>query len=250
MEVVYQRVAGLDVHKKTVVACARVQSDSDPHRKSIRTFGTMTGDLRNLAAWLAAQGVTHVAMESTGVYWKPVFNVLEERFALMLCNAQHVKQVPGRKTDAKDCEWLAHLLQCGLLRGSFIPPLWQRELRDLTRTRRKLTQERSSVANRIQKILEDANVKLSAVASDALGKSGRAILHAIVNGVKDPEELADLAIGRLRGKIPALRQALDGFVTPHHRFLLGLQLQRYGELTAHLEVLDERIFSRQAATHR
>ena len=149
MEVVYQRVAGLDVHKKTVVACVRVlSSGSDPPLSTVRTFGTMTDDLRMLADWLAAQSVTHVAMESTGVYWKPVFNLLEERFTLLLCNAHHVKQVPGRKTDVKDCEWLAQLLQFGLLRGSFIPPLWQRELRDLTRTRRRLTQDRSSVARR------------------------------------------------------------------------------------------------------
>lgn len=208
---------------------------------SVRTFGTMTDDLRMLADWLSAQEVTHVAMESTGVYWKPVFNLLEERFSLLLANAHHVKQVPGRKTDVKDCEWLAQLLQFGLLRGSFIPPLWQREMRDLTRTRRKIVQERSSVSNRIQKILEDANVKLSSVASDTLGKSGQAILRAILDGETDPEALADLAVGKLRAKIPHLRRALEGLVTDHHRFLLSLQLQRYSELTSHVEALDERL---------
>lgn len=241
MEVIYRRVAGLDVHKKTVVACVRTGSDSEPTRSEVRSFGTMTDNLRMLADWLGAQGVTHVAMESTGVYWKPIFNLLEERFTLLLCNAQHVKQVPGRKTDVKDCEWLAHLLQCGLLRGSFIPPLWQREMRDLTRTRKKIVQERSSVSNRIQKILEDANVKLSSVASDTLGKSGQAILQAIIRGATDPEALAELAIGKLRGKIPDLKRALDGYVTPHHRFLLSLQLQRYGELTSHMEAIDNRL---------
>lgn len=241
MEVVHRRVAGLDVHKKTVVACVRILSDAGAPQTSVRTFGTMTGDLRMLADWLSAQEVSHVVMESTGVYWKPVFNLLEERFTLLLANAHHVKQVPGRKTDAKDCEWLAQLLQFGLVRGSFIPPLWQREMRDLTRTRRKIVQERSSVSNRIQKILEDANVKLSSVASDTLGKSGQAILHAILDRETDPEALADLAVGKLRAKIPHLRRALEGLVTDHHRFLLGLQLQRYAELTSHVEALDDRL---------
>jgi hypothetical protein len=180
----------------------------------------MTADLRSLANWLIEQGVTHVAMESTGVYWKPVWNILEGQFTLVLANAQHVKNVPGRKTDTKDSEWLAELLQHGLLAGSFVPPRLIRDLRDLTRTRAVLTQESSRIASRIQKVLEDANIKLASVASDTLGKSGQAMLVALIAGEDNPEQLANLALGSLRGKIPQLRRALEGLTREHHRFLL------------------------------
>lgn len=241
MDVVNRTVAGLDVHKRSVAACVRVMSPSGQVRANTRTFQTMTEDLRMLRDWLKAQGVTHVAMESTGVYWKPIFNLLEGHFDLILCNARHVKQVPGRKTDVKDCEWLAKLLQFGLLQGSFVPNRRERDLRELTRTRRTLLQERSRVANRIQAILEDANIKLASVATDSLGASGRAMLRALVQGESDPAELANLAKRQLRGKIPQLTRALEGFVTSHHRFLLRIQLNRYEELTGHVDAIDERI---------
>jgi len=203
MDAIYERCCGLDIHKRTVVACVIVPGSGRQVRKDIRTFGTMTDDLLALADWLAAEGVTHVAMESTGVFWKPLFNLLEDRFQLLLVNARDIKQVPGRKTDVKDCEWIAQLLQCGLLRSSFVPPPPQRELRELTRQRRQLVQAKASVANRIQKILEDANIKLASVASDVLGKSGRAMLQAIIAGQDDPAVLAELARGHLRVKIPS-----------------------------------------------
>jgi transposase len=191
-------------------------------RKEKRRFGTFTADLLALADWLRANGVTHVAMEATGVYWKPVWNILEGQFAeVLLVNAQHIKAVPGRKTDQKDCEWIAELLQHGLLRGSFVPPQPTRELRDLTRYRVSLAHECNRVANRIQKVLEDANIKLASVATDALGASGRAMLKAMLAGQNDPDALAELAKGLLRNKIPALRQALAGRLTEHHRFMLG-----------------------------
>lgn len=241
MEVIHRRVAGLDVHKKSISACIRMLDEAGHVEKTTRTFETMTDSIRMLSEWLSAQQVTHVAMESTGVYWKPIFNLLEGDFEILLCNARHVKQVPGRKTDVKDCEWLAQLLQFGLLTGSFVPARHQRELRDLTRSRVKILQERARVANRIQKILEDANVKLSSVASDALGKSGMAMIQAIVNGETDPNVVANLAKRQLRGKIPQLRRALEGRVTPHHRFMLGLELRRYQEQTVHVDALDSRI---------
>lgn len=241
VDVINRRVAGLDVHKRDVKACVRIMDAAGNVDSTTRTFGTMTDDLRNLRDWLKAQRVDQVAMESTGVYWKPVCNLLEDDFSLLLCNARHVKQVPGRKTDVKDCEWLAKLHQHGLLRGSFIPSRKLRELRDLTRTRRKILQERSRVANRIQAILEDANIKLSSVATDSLGASGRAMIRAIVDGETDPDKIADLAKRQLRGKIPQLKRALEGFVRSHHRFLLGLQLTRYEELSGHVDQIDERV---------
>jgi transposase len=200
----------------------------------------MTAQLLELADWLQGQGVTHVAMESTGVYWKPIWNLLEDQFQILVVNAQHVKHVPGRKTDVKDSEWLAQLLQCGLLQGSFVPDTPQRQLRDLTRQRRQLTHTKASVANRIQKILEDANIKLGSVASDVLGVSGRDMLRALVAGEDDPVKLAELARGVLRGKIPALRLALRGRVTAHHRFLLQLLLDEL----VHLEELIARLTTR------
>jgi transposase len=202
--------------------------------KEVRSFGTMTHDLLVLGDWLRDQGVTHVAMEATGVYWKPLFNLLEERFTLVLANAQHIKQVPGRKTDVRDCEWIADLLRHGLLRASYVPDRPQRELRELTRYRTTLVRERAREVNRIQKTLEGANVKLGDVASDVLGTSGRAMLDAMVNGTTDATALADLARGRLRDKLDRLEQALSGRMGDHQRFLLAEQLR-------HLDSLDQRI---------
>jgi len=240
MDILYACCAGLDVHKETVVATVRRRLDNGKVRQQTRTYGTLTDQLLEFADWLEAEGVTHLAMESTGVYWKPIWNLLEERFEILLVNAQHVKHVPGRKTDVKDSEWIAQLLQCGLLRGSFVPPPPQRALRELTRQRRQLVHSKAAVANRIQKVLEDANIKLGSVATDVLGVSGRDMLRALVAGEDDPVKLAELARRKLRAKIPALRLALRGRVTDHHRFLLGLLLD---ELT-HLEGLIERLTAR------
>jgi transposase len=230
MDLLHASCAGLDVHKDTVVACVRRLDTKGKVQQQTRTFGTMTSQLLELADWLAEQAVTHVAMESTGVYWKPIWNLLEDQFEILLVNARHIKQVPGRKTDVKDAEWIAQLLQHGLLRGSFVPSTPQRELRELTRQRRQLIQARAAVANRVQKVLEDANIKLGSVASDVLGVSGRAMLEAVIAGQEDPGVLADLARRRLRSKIPELRLALKGRVTDHHRFLLRLLLD---DLTQH-----------------
>jgi transposase len=201
----------------------------------------MTRDLLELADWLAAEGVTHVAMEATGVYWKPIYNLLEERFTLLLVNARHVKHVPGRKTDVQDCQWLAQLLQAGLLRGSFIPTRPQREFRELTRHRSQLVAEKTRVANRLQQVLEDANIKLGTVATDILGASGRDMLRAMIAGEQDPEKLADLARRQLRNKIPELRRALEGKVTDHHRFLMGQLLAQLDHLEGQIEALSRRI---------
>lgn len=244
METLYQRCCGLDVHKRTVVACVVTPGPDGQPIKVIRTFGTMTSALVALAAWLAQHGVTHVALESTGVYWKPVYAVLEGQFTLLLVNAQHVKQVPGRKTDAKDCEWLADLLRHGLLRPSFVPERAQQELRDLTRTRTKLVDERSAAVNRLQKVLEDANIKLGDVATNVMGVSGRAMLEALVAGTTDPEYLADLARGRLRKKQAQLEQALDGRVNAHHRVLLALHLGHVDSVEVSIERLNQEIAER------
>ena len=234
MDVLHACCAGLDVHKKTVVACVRRVDPAGKVTKTTETFATMTADLLDLSDWLAARGVQAVAMESTGSYWKPVFNILESRFEVILVNAHHIKQVPGRKTDVRDSEWIAQLLQHGLLRPSFIPPRPTRELRDLTRQRTQLIHERTAVINRIQKVLEDANVKLGSVASNVLGVSGRLMIEAIIRGEYDSVKLADLARRRLRKKIPQLRRALHGGVTEHHRFLLRTQMN-------HLEHLERLI---------
>jgi transposase len=236
MDVLHPRCAGLDVHKRTVVATVRRVEPAGEVEQKTKTFATMTRDLLALADWMAAQGVTVVALESTGTYWKPVFNLLEGRFQVILVNAHHIKQVPGRKTDVKDSQWIAQLLQHGLLRPSFIPPRPTRELRDLTRQRTRLIAEKSAVANRIQKVLEDANIKLGSVASNVLGKSGRDMIEAIIRGEDDPVKLAELARRRLRGKIPQLQHALRGSVTEHHRFLLRAHMDHL----AHLERLIER----------
>lgn len=241
MEVLYGRCCGLDVHKSSVTACVRIQETGRKPCKTVRRFGAMTADLRALANWLTEQQVTHVVMESTGVYWKPVWNILEGRFTLILANAQHVKNVPGRKTDTKDSEWLAELLQHGLLAGSFVPPRLIRDLRDLTRTRASLAQESSRIANRIQKVLEDANIKLASVASDALGKSGQAMLAALISGKEDAEQLADLARGTLRAKIPQLQRALEGLIRDHHRFLLERLLVQWRFVESETELIDERL---------
>src|SRR3954465_1535718 len=215
MDVIYSRCCCLDVHKREVVACMVITGSDGMPSKTIRAFGTMTPDILALADWLATQEVTHVAMESTGVYWKPIWNLLEDRFILLLVNARHVTAVPGRKTDVRDCEWLAELLRHGLLTGSFVPDRPQRELRELTRYRTSLVRERTAGANRLQKTLEGANVKLASVATDILGTSGREILAALVAGETDSAQLAQLAHGRLREKLPQLAQALVGRVGPH-----------------------------------
>lgn len=235
MQVMYERCAGLDVHKKTVVACVMVTGPSGQVQKQVRTFATMTQSLLGLADWLTSQQVTHVAMESTGVYWRPVFNILEAAFEVVLVNAQHIKAVPGRKTDVKDSEWLADLLRHGLLRASFIPPQPIRDLRDLVRYRTSLIQERTREINRVQKVLETANIKLSSVVSKVMGASGRAMLQAMLTGEHSPEVLAELAKGTLHKKIPQLRQALQGRVDAHHQILLT-------HLLAHISFLDQTIF--------
>jgi transposase len=241
MEVVHDRCCGLDVHKRFVAACLITPGPDGAVQKSHRTFGTMTEDLLALADWLGAAGCTHVAMESTGVYWKPVYNVLEDQCTVLVVNAQHLKQVPGRKTDVRDAEWIADLLRHGLVRGSFVPPRGQRELRDLTRTRTTLVREGARIANRIQKVLEDANIKLGDVASDVLGASGRAMLQAMVAGERDPVRLAGLAQGRLREKHDALVAALRGRLTAHHAFLLRVQLDHLAAVEATCQAVTDRI---------
>lgn len=241
MRVVHERCAGLDVHKKTVVACRMVPDDDGGWEIKIRTFSTMTADLFELADWLREVGVTHVAMESTGVYWKPVFNVLEGEFEVLLVNAKHIKFVPGRKTDVKDAQWIAELLQHGLLKASFIPKQEQRDLRELVRYRTHLINERSREVNRVHKVLEDANIKLSSVASDIMGVSVREMLAAIIAGKDDPEALAQLAKGRMRNKIADLERALTGTIKANHRLLLTLHLEHIDDLNAKLERLEAEI---------
>lgn len=231
MEIVNLRVAGLDVHQASGVATVRVPGDAG--RQTItETFATMTPDLWALREWLQAQGVTHVALESTGVYWKPVYYMLEDAFTLLLINMLELRHVPGRKSDVKDSEWLAQLLECGLLRPSFVPPPAIRELRDLTRYRVQQVRDRAQEVNRLCKVLEDAGVKLTTVASDVMGASGRAMLQALVQGTTDPVVLADLARGKLRQKLPVLRRALQGRFRGHHAFLIE-------QILAKIDFLDE-----------
>jgi transposase len=239
MDVVFERCAGLDVHKESVFACVRIAGAKG--NGVVRNFRTMTEDLEQLRDWLVAEQVTHVAMESTGVYWRPIWNVLEDHFELLLCNAKQVKQVPGRKTDVRDCEWLAKLLQHGLLSPSFVPERELRDLRDLTRYRVKLVGQQTAEANRVQALLEDANIKLGDVASDVLGASGRAMLKAMVAGETDPAKLANLAKKSLRTKIPQLKKALAGKLTDHHRFLLAMHLEAVHTVEAGIAKLDGRI---------
>lgn len=244
MDVVYERCCGIDVHKRGLVACVVTPGPDGQPRKVRRSFGTLTDELLTLGDWLTAEGVTHVALESTGVYWKPLWNLLEDRFTLLLVNAQHVKAVPGRKTDVKDCEWLADLLRHGLLKPSFVPPRPQRELRELTRYRTSLVRERAAEANRIQKTLEGANLKLGDVASDVLGVSGRHILEALIAGTDDPALLADLAQGKLRDKRAVLERALTGRIGAHQRFLLGEQLAHLHSLEGSIERVSAEIEER------
>jgi transposase len=234
MEILHTHCAGLDVHKKTVVACAITPKAKHGWQRETKTFGTMTADLLALSDWLQAHAITHVAMESTGEFWRPVFNILEGTFEVLVVNAQHIKAVPGRKTDVKDAEWIAELLQHGLLRGSFIPPESQRDLRDLTRHRSNFVRERATLINRVHKTLEGANIKLASVASDVMGVSGRAILEALLEGQSDPARMAELAQGKLRAKREQLAKALEGRVKPHHRFVLT-------ELLCQIDSLEETI---------
>ena len=243
MDVLVERCAGIDIGKDELVACVRTPgSDGQGRRKRTRTFSSFTGDVEALADWFAEEGVTEVVMEATGSYWKPVWYVLEERpFGLKLVNAHHVKILPGRKSDVLDAEWLAELLEHGLLRGSFVPPPAIRELRDLTRYRKRLIQTHTAECQRIQKTLEDAGIKLDSVASNVLGVSGRAMLAALVAGERDPEVLAELAKGVLRRKIPDLRRALRGRFSDHHALLIGLCLDHTTHLEATIDRLDERV---------
>ena len=241
MHVVYSSCCGLDVHKRSITACLLLSGSGGKGHHEIRRFGTMTRDLLELADWLQCHHVTHVAMESTGVYWKPVWNILEGQFEVVLVNAQHIKAVPGRKTDIKDCQWIAELLQHGLLRGSFVPPTPIRQLRDLTRMRTSLRQDHTAIANRMQKILEDANIKLAAVASDWLGVSGRAILSQLLAGEEDAEKLAELSRGRLRSKLPAMQLALEGRMTEHHRWMLRVLHEQLLFLEVQIAKLEAKI---------
>jgi len=246
METIYRRCAGLDVHKETVEVNVRLLDERGHLQSEVRQFATFTRDLLEMSDWLGGQGVTHVAMESTGVYWKPIFNVLEERFEVLLVNARHVKNVPGRKTDVRDCQWLAQLLQHGLLRGSFIPNREIRELRDLTRHRTQLVAEKVRVGNRIEKVLEDANIKLGSVASEVLGKSGRAMIKDIIRGEKNVEKLADHARKRLKNKKSDLRLALHGYIREHHRFMLKLLWDQLMEVEKLIERIEKRIDEQMA----
>jgi transposase len=242
MELVVQRCAGVDVGKDEVVACVRTPGEGGERRKETSTFATFTSQLEAMADWFTATGVTKVVMEATGSYWKPVWYVLEDRgFDLLLVNARHVKVLPGRKSDVADAEWLAELLEHGLLRSSFVPPPAIRELRDLTRYRKRLIQAHTSECQRIQKTLEDAGIKLGSVASDVLGVSGRAMLRALIGGERDPETLARLSKGKLRAKIPALQQALRGRFRDHHALLIGMSLDHAEYLEGRIAALDAQV---------
>lgn len=251
MQVVYARCAGLDVHQKTVVACVLVSGPEGTMQETVRTFSTMTADLARLSAWLGEQQVMCVALESTGVYWVPVFNLLEEAgHPVVLVNPQHMKAVPGHKTDIADSRWLADLLRHGLLKASFIPPAAIRELRELLRYRTTLVGERSQELNRLQKVLESANIKLAVVASDILGVSGRQMLEALAAGEEDPAVLAEFAKRRMRAKLDQLRQALEGRVKPHHRILIRALLTHMSFLQASIEDLEEEVGRRLAPFQR
>src|SRR6201982_2161690 len=241
MQTMVERGCGLDVHQATVVACLLIVLKNGKVQKQIRTFGTTTRELVSLREWLLSEGSTHVAMESTGVYWKPIYAILEGAFEIVVANAQHVKKVPGRKTDVKDAEWIADLLCHGLLRSSFVPPKPIRELRDLTRYLRKLVESRTAERNRLLKLLETANIKLASVATDVFGVSGLLMLHALVEGKATAQEMAGLAKKQLRKKIPELELALEGKVEEHHRFLLRVQLRRLQAAEEDLGILEQRI---------
>ena len=241
MQVVFARCAGLDVHKKTVVVTVLLTAANGSVSKETRTYSTMTADLLRLEAWLSEMEVDHLAMESTGVYWYPIYSLLEEGRTVLLVNPQHIKAVPGRKTDVRDSEWLADLLRHGLLSASFIPPQPIRELREVTRYRKQLVYERTQYANRLQKVLESANIKLAAVASNVLGVSGRAMLDALIAGEQGATQLAEYARGRLRRRMPDLRQALEGRVSPHHRFLLRQILRHIDGVDRELLEVEQQI---------
>jgi transposase len=240
MQTLVERGCGLDVHQATVVACLLIVNNGKV-QKQVRTFGTTTRELLSLREWLLGEGCTHVAMESTGVYWEPVYAILEGALEIVVANAQHIKKVPGRKTDVKDAEWIADLLCHGLLRSSFVPPAPIRELRDLSRYRRKLVESRSAERNRLLKLLETANIKLASVATDVFGASGRLMLGALVEGEATPQQMADLAKGPLRRKIPHLELALEGKMEEHHRFLLKVQLHRLQAAEEDLAILEQRL---------
>src|SRR2546425_6279766 len=240
MDVVHPTCAGLDVHQQTVVACARTGAGKAV-AYDVRTFGTTTAELLALGDWLTAHGCTHVAMESSGVYWKPVWHVLDGHFELVLANAMHIRNIPGRKSDVNDATWIADLLAHGLIRGSFVPPASIQELRDLTRTRKQLVREITQHTLRIQKTLETANLKLTGVLTDILGVSGRAILQALVAGETNPDRLAELARGRLKAARADLVAALHGRVTAHHRFLLQLHLAQIDALEGAVREVEARL---------
>ena len=234
MELLYERCCGLDIHKNTVVACVMITPPKGRVKKSIRTFGTTTADILALRDWVDAQGVTHLAMESTGIFWRPFYNLLEEGHTLILVNPYDMKAVPGRKTDVKDCEWIADLLRHGLLKPSFIPAKPFRDMRDLMRYRKSLVYMRTDEINRLQKVLETANIKLASVATNVIGKSGRDMIQALIDGKDDPAALTELAQGRLRAKLPQLEKALEGRVEAHHRLLLK-------QILAHIDFLEQQM---------
>jgi transposase len=253
MEAIVERSCGLDVHQGTVVGCLLVGGPAERARKELRTFGTTTADLEELRRWLKGEGCTHVAMESTGVYWMPVYGVLEGHFEIVVGNAAHIKNVPGRKTDVKDAEWIASLLRHGLIRKSFVPPKWQRALRDLVRYRRKLVESQSAERNRLMRLLETCNVKLATVASDVFGVSGRKMIRALIEGTSSPEQMAELARGSLRRKLEPLARALNGKLEEHHRFLLRVQLGRVERIEADIATVDAQIdvaIASHAETHQ
>jgi transposase len=245
METLFSRCAGLDVHQASISACVMIGEKE--FSKEVKRYGTMTADLRSLKEWLTSLGVTHVAMESTGIYWKPVFNVLEDTFEVVLANARHIKNVPGRKTDVKDCEWICRLMRSGLLRGSFIPPQPIRDLRDLTLYRSKLVQSVSSEKNRILKVLEDTNIKLASVVSNVFGVSGSAMLEALLQGETSENVLADMAKGRLKAKRTELARSLQGNMRGHHREMIAMSLRHIEELGKLIKSLDEKIHGVLAA---
>jgi transposase len=241
MHSMIERCAGIDVHQATMVVTVRVPGDPSGRRAETHTFGATTSDLLAARAWLQAHGVTHVAMESTGVYWRPLYYLLEEAVTVLLVNMQHLQQVPGRKSDVRDSEWLAHLLECGLLKGSLVPPAPIRDLRELTRYRKRQIEDRTQEVNRLYRVLEDAGVKLASVMSDVMGRSGRAMLEALIGGSTDAEALAALAKGRLRAKLPALRRALEGHLRARHRFLLTQILSKIDFLEGQIATLTAEI---------